>query len=33
MVVLGMTFVSSTSFAQGNNQQIADEIMNMVKAQ
>jgi len=33
LVVLGMTSFSSTSFAQGNNQQIADEVMNMVKAQ
>lgn len=33
IVVLGMTLFSSTSFAQGNNQQIADEVMNMVKAQ
>ena len=33
MVVLGMTLFSSTSFAQGNNQQIADEVMSMVKAQ
>ena len=33
LVVLGMTILPSTSFAQGNNQQIADEVMNMVKAQ
>ena len=33
IVVLIMTLFSSTSFAQGNNQQIADEVMNMVKAQ
>ena len=33
LVVLGMTILPSTSFAQGNNQQIADEVINMVKAQ
>jgi ketosteroid isomerase-like protein len=33
LIVLGMTILTSTSFAQGNNQQIADEVMNMVKAQ
>ena len=33
LVVLSITIFSSTSFAQGNNQQIADEVMNMVKAQ
>ena len=33
LVVLGMTILPSTSFSQGNNQQIADEVMNIVKAQ
>ena len=33
VVTLGMTILSSTSYAQANNQQIADEVMNMVKAQ
>jgi ketosteroid isomerase-like protein len=33
LVVLGAIILPSTSFAQANNQQIADEIMNMVKSQ
>lgn len=32
LVVLGMTFFSLTAKAQTTNQQVADEIMNMVKA-
>ena len=32
-IVLGMTVLTSSSYAQGKDQQIADEIINMVKAQ